>query len=212
MGFLKFLKRDKTKEQDFGLEGIDDLDIPPLPPNAKEAELTKIPELPEMPGNLPEAKDFRLQPLEEEFPKLEVTQELNKEFKLPPMEDFTKLPKSVVPQQHPPLSRPLFGMYPNQQFAKLSPYQKLEEKAIKEERSILSHKQSKGPIFVRAERFKWIVANTSTVRGNLKIAEESIGKLIGIDQRRDRVFEKWHKVMADIQKKFIFIDKTLFKR
>jgi len=38
LGFLKFLKRDKSNEPD--LEGIEDLDVPPLPPGMEDKELS----------------------------------------------------------------------------------------------------------------------------------------------------------------------------
>ena len=43
------------------------------------------------------------------------------------------------------------------------------------------------------------------------MADETVAKLSDIDLNREKVFEKWHSIMMDMQKKFIFVDKTLFK-
>ena len=42
LGFLKFLKRDKSKELDLELEGMEDLDMPPMPPDFKEKEFDSM--------------------------------------------------------------------------------------------------------------------------------------------------------------------------
>ena len=118
--------------------------------------------------------------------------------------------------------RPLFGTQlqketpnvrlPPKPMPKIKPYEMVEEAAVREQKGVLQHKEEKGPIFVRAERFRDILTGTNTIKNNLKIASQSIAKLNEIDASRDKVLEKWRNVMMDLQKKLIFIDKTLFKR
>lgn len=250
LGFLKFLKRDKSKEMDFGLE--DDLDIPPPPPDLSKEDFGKIgkefPEFPELP-EIPEADESLS--LSDEFPIKGPSKYMPKEKPLPPLEplelpeeefpgkDFPEekpfsnlkipieeeFPKGYMPKPGFQAPRPLFparerlfprpietGVVPKPQIEAPSPYQDIEKEASKEEIGILRHKKAKGPIYVRIERFRNILANSNTIKNNLRIASQSIERLNEIDENRERVFVKWHDTMMDMQKKFIFVDKSIFKK
>ncbi len=281
MGFLKFLKRDKSKEMDFGLDDMSEFDVPPPPPDMKfgmkagqfpkfpdmpakgspqEESLPDLPELPELPklgeedfsgienepvdtqqgaqefgsrmpggyaGMKPEA-DFRgSMELPEDLPPLD---------DLPPLEDAASEARAERPMEQKmqdmpsfPRQRPLFMQAPRPLFGrrepmpiaeetpkpsfggKASPYQRAESRAFKEEKNMLAHRRSKGPIFVRVERFKGIIGSASLIKNNLKMADQTASKLSEIDESRENAFEKWQSIMLDLQKKFLFIDKTLFK-
>ena len=247
MGFLKFLKRDKGKEMDFGLE--DDLDIPPPPPDLSKEDFGKagkeFPEFPELP-EIPEAEESMS--LSDEFPIRGPSKYMPKEKPLPPLdfpeEEFVgkgfpeekpfpnlkipreeEFPKGYMPKPSFQAPRPLFParerlfprpienvIVPKPQIEAPSPYKDIEKEASKEEIDILRHKKAKGPIYVRIERFRNILANTSTIKNNLRIASQSIERLNEIDENRERVFGKWHDIMLDMQKKFIFMDKSVFKK
>ena len=238
LGFLKFLKRDKGKEPDLGLENVDDLDVPPPPPDFATGsmedgnKLPEFPELTEMPENTKDSfPEFEEEPLPELEPKL-----AGPELKPSESEVFPELKPDVGIQdigQNPMMSskpRPLFGAQnlPEQKPAfqaprtpeiisqrpkqpEITPYQKFESDAVRQERDVLSHKQTKGPVYIRVEKFRDILGGMSTIRNNVKIAEQSITRLNEIDENRDKVFDRWHNVMMDMQKKLIFVDKTLFK-
>jgi len=168
-----------------------------------------------------------LPPLEELPPLGEAEEATSRERGEMPMEQ--KMPESpLFPQQRPLFAvraaRPLFGRreprepmriaeeLPNPSYrGKASTYQRAESRAFKEEKSMLGHRHSKGPIFVRVERFKGIIGSTSLIKNSLKTAEQTSAKLAEIDESRERAFEKWQGIMLDLQKKFLFIDKTLFK-
>ena len=244
LGFLKFLKRDKGNEMDFGLE--DDLDIPPPPPGLSKEELGRAgKEFPEFP-ELPEAEES-ISP-SDEFPIREPFNYLPKEKPLPPLdfpkeefhgEDFPEekqfpklkiprgenFPEGDMPRPGFQAPRPLFPV--KQQYfsqpiempesaasarIRPSPYQNIEKEASREEIGLLKHKKAKGPIYVRIEKFRDILANANTIKNNLRIASQSIERLNEIDENRERVFVKWHDTMMDMQKKFIFVDKSVFKK
>ena len=240
MGFLKFLKRDKSNEPN--LEGIEDLDVPPLPPGMEDKELSvggkeleELPELPEIPDiegdiSLDKPPSPELKPLTEKpLPELELPEEKLDPEELPPSPELPKLDEGIE-KPEPPKPGPLFGSRPRPLFGaqlqketpnirlppepipKIKPYERLERAAVREQKGVLQHKEAKGPIFVRVERFRDILTGTNTIKNNLKIASQSIAKLNELDANRDKVLEKWHNVMMDLQKKLIFIDKTLFKR
>lgn len=220
-------------EKDFGgveegLPELPDMDTPL--PQSEFGELglndsinDGLPELPEFP-EMPEA--------EKSLPELNFPSEKpNPKLKLPSMPEFPKIkgdfeePKLRMPR------RPLFGAQmprpvageqkfpplpemrvPPQRVPETTHYGRMERSAVREERAVLKHKDVKEPIFVRVDRFMDILTGTDNMRDNLKTADQSIVKLNEIDANRDKVLEKWRNVIIDLQKKLIFIDKTLFKR
>ena len=259
LGFLKFLGRNKGKEQELNLDSMQDLDMPPPPPMGgkdyfpEDKEFQQLPEFPKLP-DMPEEVEMPEMPEDmgdmgpepkslQDFPPM--NQDFGKSPSMPPVENFPRyeMPKRETPRneafmQQPsplfPMQRPrqLFNPpnpMPQQEIPRAIPqedtprdyvprimpsrsYEKFEKSALKEERSVLSHKGSKGPIYVRVERFRGIIADAGIIRNNLKMADEVIVKLNEIDENRNKVFDKWHNIMTDMQKKFVFIDKTLFKR
>jgi hypothetical protein len=233
VGFLKFLKRDKSKEPSLDLENLDDLDMPPLPPEAGEKDFGSVekefPELPELP-EMPETEETFPEIKEKPIPELEVPSEKPvPELKTPSMPEFPKPMEARKPKF--PRPRPLFGVQkprpvadeqqlppkpeikvPKKAALEIKPYERMERAAVREEQAVLRHKEAKKAIFIRVDRFRDILTGTYTIRNNLKTAEQSIVKLNEIDANRNKVLEKWGNVMADMQKKLIFIDKTLFKR
>lgn len=256
LGFLKFLKRDKKKEPDLGLEKMGDLDVPPAPPDLGEKDIGKLPGLPELP-ELPEkpAPGIEEKPIsgvkppeEEKLPGLDLTKEkplpelgLPEEkplpgLELPPLptlekegpigvpkaEKFPELPEVEPRVQKPgpifPVEKPemqpkiVAPKFPPRIKPGISPYGRLERSAVREERAVLRHEGAKGHVYLRMDRFKGILNGTRIMKNDLKTASQSIVKLNEINANNDKVFEKWHKVMTDLQKKLIFIDKTLFKR
>ncbi len=238
LGFLKFLKRNKSKEPNFGPENIDDLDVPPPPPDLAGSipgdnnEFPELPELPEMPGNgkdefpeleesLPELEPIKQKPVSE-FPKMEEFPELGPDAGIPKVEEYRKPMLSTQPKplfaQRPVEQKPRSdfpnapGMISQKPEPEITPYQKFEKTAMSQQRDVLRHKETKGPVYIRVEKFREILGGMSTIRNNVKIAEQSITRLNEIDENRDKVFERWHDTMMDMQKKLIFVDKELFKK
>jgi hypothetical protein len=206
-----------------------------------ERELPELPELPELEGEEPisemEEKPLsELEPSEKQTEKLEFPSMEGPKLgegigtKIPTMPEFPKakeatkapdllLPKPLFGMQKP---RPFFGAgkpqeerpevkIPPRPVSEIKPYERFEKAAVREERSILKHKEAEGPTFIRIERFRNILAETREIKNNLKISGQSIVKLNEIDADKDKVLERWHNVMIDLQKKLIFIDKILFK-
>ena len=92
MGFLKFLKRDKSKELDLGPEGMEDLDMPPMPPDFKEKEFGGDKEFEGLP-ELPEGEEDLSGIEEEPLPELEFPETPGQELKFPEAANITKFPE-----------------------------------------------------------------------------------------------------------------------
>ena len=202
MGFLKFLKKGKKEKM------LDEsLDIPPPPPSIKESlpesgfeeRLLKEKEFPPF-----EFKEGKPMPVGEE--KL---QEWPKEKEhvlevpgFPPLEEKPRF----VPK--PPMKEPTEIHLPKKELIpKEEAVGEKIEAVVREERKPLS----KGPIYIRLDKFKETLKSVNIIRGDLKKSDEVLHNLIKSKEEKDRDFEKWHNIMDDIQKKLIFIEKTLFK-
>lgn len=224
MGFLKFLKRDKKQEPNLGL---DSLDVPPMPPNASNAKGNEFPDLPELP-ELPELDEPLPEQQEKSLPKLEVPP-------MPPVEPQKPIEelRDIETQSPIEMPKPLFemekpeGFMPStkEEIPKPSPILKpdidkpyhgfekgFERAALREEKDVLTHKEAKGPIYIRVDRFREILEGISTIKNDLKKGDAALVRMDEIDVNSDKKFEKWKNAMEDMQKKFIFIDKTIFKR
>ena len=85
--------------------------------------------------------------------------------------------------------------------------EKVGEMVVREKRWPISKK----PLYLKLEKFKEILEDVSIIRGNIKKFDELLHNLIKARENKDLNLEKWHSIMEDIQKKLIFIEKTLFK-
>ena len=180
LGFLKFLKRDKSKELD--LESMKHLDVPPVHPGLEEKGMEKFPEVPKSEKSFPESKE-----------------KLVPELDLPGMQESPK-PEWKEPKVELP------GTMPSKE---IRPY---ESAIVMEEETEHKGRETGGPIFVKVSQFRGILSEISTIKRDLKTVDESLLKLNEIEANRDKILEKWHGIMTDLQKKVIFIDKTLFKK
>ena len=223
------------------MQDLDVPPAPPNLGEKELGKIEDLPELPELPkepiSDIEEEPLPKLEPIENpsqksEFPSMDVPK-LEREIgepELPPVQEFPK-PKETVEAPKPLPPRPLFGVQrPKPLFdvgkshedkpevnlpppkPKITPYERFERSAVREERAVLTHKEAEGSIYIRIDKFRSILTGTRTIRNDLKIADQSIQKLYEIDATSDKVFEKWRNSMIDLQKKLIFIDKTLFKK
>lgn len=215
LGFLKFLKKEKRKSSDFDL---DSLDVPPMPPGLR-GDFGNLPEAPKME---PEFLKGKLKDDFEDIPEFlkETNKQENLAFNLPkpPMnfgnmqkkpEDVQKAPKMDIsgeePKKNPMFMEPAKPRYDSHEY--------FERKAVNEERNILSHKQIQSDhIYLRVDKFKIILENIRDMKKKLKEGDDSLVKMHEIDGESNKQFIKWKAAMNDLQKKFIFVDKSLFKR
>lgn len=228
MGFLKFLKRDKRKEF-----GMDEMDAPPLPPDMKGMDFDEpMPEIPDI-GDMPEMDMPKDWPKAQEIEKPEE----NEKFEIPrPIPDFpieSKLPEPPkfgsprpirgISRESGMFAEPKFDFQPKPQqerqdyeeSAEPGPVrdyaQKAEKEAVREEKALISHKDASGKTYIRMDRFRSILMDINDVKNDIKNASASLEKMQGIDKNKEIEFEKWKANMNDLQKKIIFVDKTLFK-
>jgi len=226
VSFLKFLKREKK-------DTLDELDLPPAPPPLEGAEPDfgasgfeeKLPELPEFPEFDERISAPREMP-KFDFPEDEKMQDMGKDE----MPDFPSFPEMEDAETYaPPVSAPLQPVrvsapqtepsIPQMQEQEESQeeseqssfYPKMSGRLFAHERINLRQRSNVKTIYVKIDNFKATLGSINIVRSDLRKSEEALNKLESIKNAKDRSFDKVRASLDDLQKKLIFIDKTLFK-
>jgi hypothetical protein len=94
-----------------------------------------------------------------------------------------------------------------------------EERLFEEESEYEVRKEVEGlkghvsvkPVFVEVERFKDMLDDLNQTKISLKEAVDIMAKLDEIRLDKDKLFEEWKSQLEDIQRKLIFVDRTLFE-
>ncbi|MBI1934922.1 hypothetical protein HYS31_00630 [Candidatus Woesearchaeota archaeon] len=209
VGFFKFLKRGKEKAEEGGL------DLPPMPPmdeglsmDAHGIDFDKdLPDLPELQG------------LDKDFDNASGVSE----FDIPKIDEW---PQAAAEQPASELDREATNQtLPVPQ----TPEQNIEPQNIQKDISGLIHlsEEPKSQIsvhgrnfprahagktvYVRVDDFKAALGTINMVKTDLRKWEGALAKLENVKAAKDSSFEKIRTSIGDLQKKLIFIDKTLFK-
>lgn len=213
MGFLKFLKRGKK-------DSLDELDLPPAPPPLEGFD-DSLPELPEFPdlGDDKESADYFAKL---DFPKTQETApdlEKGDNFDFPSFPKYGSEPEPIqtisspleappAPQIPQPMPEPEEPAKEEPRFMPLDSYPRTERRLFSHEKREMRAGKT---IYVRVDRFKATLGSINMVRSDLRKSEEALMKLENIKIAKDRSFDKFKLSLDDLQKKLIFVDKTLFK-
>ena len=226
MGFFKFLKRDNKQ----GIEA--ELDLPPAPPPLEGFEDDKGADLPEFPHiSAPNEDDFKF-----DFPEYNKVPDMGKDEGMPEFPDLDDLDKEPVsapnmdmPQapkmvpafsQAPQIQEPVpdfnqVPQIPSSQASVTDNSQQNNQSAQPAHQ--IKHRgtgriiRSGEAIYVRVDKFKVALDNISVIRSDLRKSEVDLMKLESLKHEKDKSFEKFKSSLDDLQKKLIFVDKTLFK-
>ena len=225
VGFLKFLKRDKKQD-------LTSLDLPPEPPKMQgfDDNLPDIPGFPEMSAHDPDndGNDFKF-----DFPENK-NNDFGSEFsmsaqpkeeKMPEMPEFPDMGKKMQPVIPAPMpvfsSAPQIIPTPQPQDIdwKEEPQQvqEMPEPSYERPRKLFHHEKrslgmpAKKEVYVRVDKFKMALDGIGMIRNSLRKSDEALLKLESIKNEKDRSFDKAKSSLEDLQKKIMFIDKTLFK-
>ncbi|MBU0461221.1 MAG: hypothetical protein KJ574_01405 [Nanoarchaeota archaeon] len=155
----------------------------PMFPDTVEEVPEKIPDLEE----LPEPPSFR--------PRHEV-----KEIK--PL-GFPPVSKSAAPKIPSPSSLPT--RIPQLEGFPTAPFIPPEKPRLVRQRV------AQGPLFVRMDEYKEFLDDIERMRNDFKENENIYVRLNDYRTEQDKHFEKFHEALEDVQRKLLYIDKTLFE-
>ena len=90
-------------------------------------------------------------------------------------------------------------------------FPRIERRLFRQEKRIAKEISSRREAYVRVDRFRATLQNIGMIKGNLRKSEEILIKLENIKNAKDMSFDKVKSSLDDLQRKLIFVDKTLFK-
>ena len=161
---------------------LESIELPPLPP--EDESFPSLPELPPLPDE-PKLKQFDEEIQSPIFP--EIPEDAPSE--LPP---FPEMKREI----------PRINMG------------KIEEEDAKKEKALLEkarERRIEKPIFVRVEDFKQVLADINEIKAEIKNAEDCLVQITEVKNEKDKGYNAWNSELKDLERKFIFIDKTLFE-
>lgn len=210
---MKFLEKDKEKEKDV-VSGKRP-SLPPLPKlePIKETSMfaKKMPPMPsrEMPlfPDISRAVPPPPPPVPRELPSPFV-EEIRSVGEARPMVKpaFRARP---APPPLPPFPQPR-RISP----AEIATVERMEEREVGRERKEIEELKKRAPkktIFVEINDFKELLEGIGDIREHLGEHEAILDKLVAIKNEEDRHFDKWQAQLTDLQRKLLFVDKTLFE-
>ncbi|MBW3000130.1 hypothetical protein KY339_05650, partial [Candidatus Woesearchaeota archaeon] len=199
VGFLSFLKK-KGSSSDTLPQSTQSSQEKGLPPNPQERTSPKHPAAP-----------FSSKEEEPEIPSLEETRHVD---------DFGVLPDiSELEVPAPPSEEEIRAETEEKVEVKIpemtddeipDTLPDLEEKRI-EEKVEMELREASGPLFVASHAFNAMNAGIGSIKINLKTSEEILSSMDEIRMRQDSAYEKWARLLENIERKLVYVDKSLFE-
>jgi hypothetical protein len=67
------------------------------------------------------------------------------------------------------------------------------------------------PVFVRIEEYKDVLDIMNMIKNKIEEAKETLGKINELKNEEDAELELWHTGLEEVERKTMFVDKTLFE-
>ena len=67
------------------------------------------------------------------------------------------------------------------------------------------------PVYVRIEEYKDVLDVMNMIRNKIDDAKETLAKINELKNEEDAELELWHTGLEEVERKVIFVDKTLFE-
>jgi|TARA_Y100000310_G_C20681957_1_gene816499 hypothetical protein len=192
-----------------------DLELPPPPPPSavENLEMEMPPPPKEMDEEIPvPPKPEEIKPLDLEIPKIHVKEKEIPPIKemegfekeLPPVPDLDELKgKLPVIQKLKKQEMPQMGFIPEKEpqiHAGPIAIEERPKRIIKE-----------GPAFVNVDEYKQSIHNINIIKSKMREADNALTSLNRIKNEKDKYFEQFRAKLEDLQRKSLYIDKSLFE-
>jgi hypothetical protein len=212
-----------------------DMPKPPIGAEPKKVE-TQLPEIPEfkeeeLPEELPEAPALPDVPEAHkigvaEKPHVHPTEEAAKEEA--PKPTFPELPEhpahDVVPDKVPPLEglpdAPAFipeEPSPVVEEAPAPEPMKIPEEALPtmeylaEDVTPLKRRVPQGPLYIQTDRVRAVLDDIEQIKAKFKAEDDVFFRINEVKSNQDQRFEDFRQTLEDMQRKLLFIDRSLFE-
>ena len=67
------------------------------------------------------------------------------------------------------------------------------------------------PVYVRIDEYKDVLDVMNMIRNKIEDAKETLAKINELKNEEDAELELWHTGLEEVERKVIFVDKTLFE-
>ena len=67
------------------------------------------------------------------------------------------------------------------------------------------------PVYVRIEEYKDVLDIMNMIRNKIESAKETLAKINELKNEEDAELELWHTGLEEVERKIVFVDKTLFE-
>lgn len=88
-------------------------------------------------------------------------------------------------------------------------------KAMSQQKEILSenrtHAHYDRPIYVEVDDYRRVLDYVGEIKNNIKTSENTLNDLETLRGKKDKEFEHWRNALEDVERKLLFVDKTLFE-
>ena len=67
------------------------------------------------------------------------------------------------------------------------------------------------PVYVRIDEYKDVLDVMNMIRNKIEDAKETLAKINELKNEEDAELELWHTGLEEVERKIVFVDKTLFE-
>ncbi|MBN1544727.1 hypothetical protein JW898_04665 [Candidatus Woesearchaeota archaeon] len=177
--------------------------LPPIP-----GMEMMMPEPPEMPETEKYTPDEAEEPARPEFPEIpEAPSEEVVPDRIPPLEGLPE-PPEFSSRTETAFPRPAQRYSPPK---RIEPEQLPSTAYFAAEEPMPRRREPKGPLFIRTDRFRAIIDDIEQVRAKFKEEDDTFFRITEIKNAQDQKFEEFRQSLEDVQRKLLFIDRSLFE-
>ncbi len=94
---------------------------------------------------------------------------------------------------------------------KIKPNYEMFGREIREAQTQSKRRVPSGPLFVTMSEFKEVLEKSDFVKAKLKEASDTLDRVGNIESSINEQYDKWRRDIAELQKKFLLVDKKIFE-
>jgi hypothetical protein len=133
-------------------------------------------------------------------------------LELPPPSQSVAKPETMESQTQPISNKmPEFPPMPRESIPSSIPHLALRAPA---ERSsiMMMHPSARKDVFVDVSQYSTVLGELDKLKSVISKGQSTLNGLMSMKSEEDAEFERWRNVLEDMERKLLFIDKTLFEK
>jgi|GEM_PF-3599266 len=182
-----------------------ELELPPPPPPVSDEESNnfEMPPLPQAAARQKMPFELNLEEFEKELPPVPDLEELKSD-----MPTLKELGKNEIQR----LEFPEIKEESSDEEVSAGPIKDLEtEEESEQEEEQPRRMVTEGPIYLNVGSYKDVIENINSIKNKVKESEDYMQRLNEVKNAKDKYFEQLRVKLEDLQRKSLYIDKSLFE-